>query len=49
MDGNVLAQVQGTPDGVVTGIVIVNVGAARVKEKVKGCHMAVRHCVAVLD
>jgi len=52
MDGNVPAQVQGSPDGGVIGIVIVNVGAVRVKGKVKGCHMAVRlvcDCVAALD
>ena len=52
MGGNVPAQVQGSPDGVVTGIVIVNVGAARVKGKVKGCHMVVRlvcDCVVALD
>jgi hypothetical protein len=42
MGGNVPAQVQGSPNGDVTGIVIVNVGAVRVKGKVKGCHMAVR-------
>lgn len=39
MDGNGPAQVQ-SQDGGVTEIVIVNVGAARVKGKVKGTHMA---------
>lgn len=52
MGGNVPAQVRESPDGGVTGIVIVNVGAARVKEKVKGYHMVVRlvcDCAADLD
>jgi hypothetical protein len=52
MGGNGPVQVRGSPDGGVIGIVIVIVGAARVKGKAKGCHMAVRlvcDCVAVLD
>jgi hypothetical protein len=52
MGGNVPAQVEGSLDGGVTGIVIVNVGVVREKGKVMGCHMAVRlvcDCVVVLD
>jgi hypothetical protein len=51
MGGNVPAQVEeATPNGGVTGIVIVIVGVARVKGKVKGCHMALRLvCDCVLD
>ena len=51
MGGNGPVQARGSPDGGVIEIVIVNVGAVRVKEKVKGCHMAVRlvcDCVVVL-
>jgi hypothetical protein len=52
MGGNGPAQVRGSPGGGVIGIAIVNVGAVRVKGKVKGCHMAVRlvcDCAVVLD
>jgi len=52
MGGKVLAQVQGPPDRGVTGIVIVNAGAVRVKGKVTGCHKVVRlvcNCVVALD
>ena len=52
MGGNGPVQARGSPDGGVIGIVIVNVGAVRVKGKVKGCHMDVRlvcDCAAVLD
>ncbi len=49
MGANGLAQVQGSSDGGVIGIVNVNVGVERVWEKVKGCHMVVHQTVLDWD